>query len=421
MNAFQRLIREVHRRSLWQVLGIYCLGSWFAYEVILGLREGVGLPEWVAPMAVALFLIGLPIVMATAFVQEGGPGSGGDAATEPAAPPGGDHPGAAGADLRGAAGHGASAQRDGRPAFDLARHLTWRRAVGGGLLAFSVLGLATAAFLGMRSMGVGPVGTLVAKGVLEARDPILLADFENTTRDATLGQVITDALRIDLLESPTVRVVDPADVREVVLRMGRAADEPIHGDIAREVALRGGWKATIEGDVAPVGAGYQLAARVVTADGQVLAGFREQARGPDELLSAIDRLSKGIRAKVGESLRSVQGGMPLEAVSTSSLEALRLYSQAIRLENSDPLRAIQLYEEAVAQDSTFAMAYRKLGAVLSNAGLDFRRQVEAVERAYALRERLSERERAHATAFYHLNLSGDYGAAIGTYRTLLDR
>lgn len=412
MNGFNRLIHEMHRRSLWQVLGIYSLGSWFAYEVILGLREGVGLPDWVAPMAIALFVMGLPIVLATAFVQEGGPGGGGEAPAQAAGP----------GTRQGDSDEPPATPAPPRPPTGMARHLTWRRALGGGVLAFSLLALTTGAFLGMRSLGVGPVGTLVAKGVLDERDPILLADFDNTTPDASLGRVITDALRIDLLESSTVRVVDPADVREVLQRMGRGGEDPLVGEEAREAALRGGWKATIEGDVAPVGGGYLLTARVVAAaDGQVLAGFREQARGGDELLSAIDRLSKAIRTKVGESLRSVQGGMPLEAVSTSSLDALRLYSQATRLDTTDPQRAIELYEAAVARDTTFAMAYRKLGAVLSNTGLGHRREVEVVSRAYALRDRLNERERAHTTAFYHLNITGDYAAAVAAYRNVLDR
>jgi hypothetical protein len=67
-------------RSIWQVLGVYLVGSWLGYQVILALTDGLGLPQWVPPFAVVLFIIGLPIVLATAFVQEGPP------APRPAAP-----------------------------------------------------------------------------------------------------------------------------------------------------------------------------------------------------------------------------------------------------------------------------------------------------------------------------------------------
>ncbi len=73
MSGLKRLIQEIHRRSLWQVLGIYLLASWVVFQVIQTLTEGLGLPEWFPPLAALLLLIGLPIVLATAFVQEGGP------------------------------------------------------------------------------------------------------------------------------------------------------------------------------------------------------------------------------------------------------------------------------------------------------------------------------------------------------------
>ena len=66
-------IAEIHRRSLWQVLGIYLVGAWIGYEIIQALTEGLGLPDWVPGFAVVIFIIGLPIVLATALVQEGVP------------------------------------------------------------------------------------------------------------------------------------------------------------------------------------------------------------------------------------------------------------------------------------------------------------------------------------------------------------
>ncbi len=68
----KKLIHEAHRRSLWQVLGIYLAGSWIALQVVAQLADSVGFPDWVEPFALVLLVIGLPIVMATAFVQEGG-------------------------------------------------------------------------------------------------------------------------------------------------------------------------------------------------------------------------------------------------------------------------------------------------------------------------------------------------------------
>ena len=79
------LIHEIHRRSLWQVLGFYLAASWIVLQVIDVLTNNFGLPDWVPAFALVLLLIGLPIVLGTAFVQEGIRGgvrettSGGDA------------------------------------------------------------------------------------------------------------------------------------------------------------------------------------------------------------------------------------------------------------------------------------------------------------------------------------------------------
>ncbi len=71
MWRLKQLIHEIHRRSLWQVLGIYVLGSWLALQAVDTLAGALNLPDWAPPLALFLLIIGLPIVLATAFIQEG--------------------------------------------------------------------------------------------------------------------------------------------------------------------------------------------------------------------------------------------------------------------------------------------------------------------------------------------------------------
>ena len=70
-SRLRSLIQEIHRRSLWQVLGIYLGGAWVAFQGIEALVSVLGLPEWVPGFALVVLIVGLPIVLATAFVQEG--------------------------------------------------------------------------------------------------------------------------------------------------------------------------------------------------------------------------------------------------------------------------------------------------------------------------------------------------------------
>ena len=50
-------------------------------------------------------------------------------------------------------------------------------------------------YTAMRLLGIGPVGTLVASGVIKDKEQILLADFENRASDSTLGPSVTEAFR----------------------------------------------------------------------------------------------------------------------------------------------------------------------------------------------------------------------------------
>jgi tetratricopeptide (TPR) repeat protein len=411
MHMLRKLIREVHRRSVWQVIGIYLAGSWGVLQVVDYMTEFAGLPSWTPSMAFVLLLIGLPVTVATAFIQEGVPGLTDDPneVIDPNT-------------LEGLTPEEVHRNPEAHP---LAQStlFTWRNAILGGVAAGSLLVATVIAYLSMWALGIGPVGSLVAQGVIDARDPIILAEFDNRTEDQTLGAVVTDALRVDLLESQVVTLVDGGLVDEVLRRMGRPTDQPVTADVAREVAVREGIKAVVEGDVSRVGSGYLLAARVVVPDdGMTLAAFRETAEDDRDLLGAIDRLSQKLREKAGESLRDIRAGEPLEAVTTSSLEALRLFAQAKESEeDGEVARTIDLLEQAVALDSTFAMAWRFLAVQHSNRGGDYDAQVRASSAAYRHRDRLTERERYLAEAYYHYTVTRDEDAAAQAYRQVLER
>ncbi len=390
----------VRRARLVRVLAIYLGASFAALQTVDVLTEQLGLPDWVFPGALVLLIIGLPIIITTALVQ--GRQAPAPRETTPA------HPGSA-AEPPPTAAEVASAAKG---------WLTWKKVILGGVLAFALLGMAVTAYTAMRTLGIGPVGSLVAKGLIDADDRIVLADFENLTNDSLLADVVTEAFRIDIAQSPLITVAEPAYVARVLGRMERDPAAGLDVELAREVAVREGLKAVIAGEVGAVGESYLLSVRLVTAEaGEELASFRETASDSDELLSAIDKLSKRLRERVGESLRTIRANESLEAVTTSSLEALQKYSQGIRASQAgDHVRGLELLEEAVAIDTLFAMAYRKLGVW----AISETRRTEALTRAYELRDRLTERERYLTLGTYYGEIEGDRTKSMNAYRTLLE-
>jgi tetratricopeptide (TPR) repeat protein len=70
----------------------------------------------------------------------------------------------------------------------------------------------------------------------------------------------------------------------------------------------------------------------------------------------------------------------------------------------------------VALDPDFAMAWRKLAVTLGNLAIEPERALEAAERAYALRERLTEAERYMAEASTTAAITGDAGGGAAGLR-----
>jgi eukaryotic-like serine/threonine-protein kinase len=419
MRRLRRLIHEVHRRSLWQVVGIYLVGAWIAYQVILALTDGLGLPAWVPPFAFVLFLIGLPIVIATAFVQEGAPAID-DFRRAPragAAPLDALEPNALAVD--------APAERRAlTPAPDplVSRFLTWPRALLGGVIAFALLGAGTTGWVGMRALGVGPVGSLVAAGALDAAEPILVADFQSPGRDSVIATVVSETFRIDFARSTLIRTVEPMAVRNALQRMGRGDATVLTPELAHEMAVRDGIKAYLVGDVNLVGGGYVISARLIaTSSGETLVALRETARDSTDLIPAIDRLSRGLRERTGESLRTIRREPPLEQVTTSSLEALRLFTEGRRAQTwqVDQTRALELYEEAVALDSTFASAWRAMAAIHGNFDRTHL-SLDAISRALRHQDRLTAAERDITTA-QEAFIRRDYRRAVEAYERAVVR
>jgi TolB-like protein len=236
------------------------------------LEVTLGLPSWVLPVAAVLMAIGLPVMLLTAQRER--------------------------QRLQGTGPTAVSGLRD--------QLFTWRGALGGGVLGLAGLAVAAGGFMTLRALGVGPFATLVSSGVLAERDKLVLADFTNRTSDATLAASITEAFRIDLTQSPVLRVAEGNEVTSTLRLMGRDPGLVLSEEAAHGVATRIGAKAVLVGDVAPLGSGYVLSARLIgVADSVTLLAERETAADAAALIPAVEALSRRLRERIG-SLRTVR-------------------------------------------------------------------------------------------------------------------
>ncbi len=288
-------------------------------------------------------------------------------------------------------------------ALNASPRLSWARTfrfTGSALAAFVAL---VAVVMILRSFGIGPDGSLLAAGKIHGRERLLVLDF-NAGKDSSLSHVVTEAVRTNLGQSKVVSIMPPTAIAAALQRMQKPASATLDLGLAREVAQREGVKAVVDGSVTSLGSGYVLSLRLVSADsGGELAGYQKTVDGPSQLLDAVDNLTRKLRGRIGESLKAVRDAPALDQVTTSSLEALKKYAEGNRAAdlNADYTAAARLLREAVARDTTFAMAYRKLGVALSNSGMPRAQIDSALRNALRFSAKLPDRERYLTLGTYY--------------------
>ncbi len=257
---------------------------------------------------------------------------------------------------------------------------------------------------------------------LTAQGSIVLADFTNTTGDAVFDGALRQGLASQLAQSPLLHILSDRQMQQTLQYMGQPATTRVSNDIARQICQRTQSVAVIEGSIAQIGNTYNLVLNAANcASGDTVATVSTEAADKDHVLGALGKAAEDIREKLGESLASIQKfNTPIEAATTSSLEALKAYSLALQLRaNKGETDAVPVLKQAIAEDPNFAMAYATLGQVETNLG-EVQVGADYTKKAYALRDRASEVERFYIDSHYYDNVNGDLENSIRVYQLWID-
>lgn len=261
LHTLRKLAREIHRRSVWQVLAGYLVVGLVAFKAVELVTEVLGLPLWTPAMAFALLAIGLPVVLATAVVQGGLPGLRMVDLVDPN-------------ELEGRSPEEVHVVPEAHPLHGTGL-LTWRNAILGGVMAAALLVTSVVAYLAMWAFGIGPVGSLAAQGILQPDDVVVVAGFNDLGADGELAGRVRSLMESELRRSTLVEV--------------------------------GGGEPTIVvgGEVEAVDGAVRVYAHVRLPDGTVLAGFGRTAPSMERLPEAVADLALRLRERFGESLRAL--------------------------------------------------------------------------------------------------------------------
>lgn len=273
-----------------------------------------------------------------------------------------------------------------------------------------IAGLVVGAFLYFRK------GSAVQ---LTDKDQLIIADFTNKTGDPVFDSTLKEALAIQLEQSPMIQLVSDAELHDSLQYLGQPKEQRITPDLAQQIGQRLGVKAYLAGSIEPLGSSYVISLNAVNcATGDIFG--REQVTAPDKsgVLAAVSTAATAMRARLGESLASIQRlSTPyLSSVTTASLQAFHAFSlgeNEHRMGHDFP-EASSFYDQAVQLDPNFAMAWARLGVVYANSGA-IAKALPLMKKAYDLRERVTERERMYIESQYALTL-GDLPKALESYK-----
>jgi DNA-binding winged helix-turn-helix (wHTH) protein/TolB-like protein len=250
----------------------------------------------------------------------------------------------------------------------------------------------------------------------DGKRQIAILPFENLSGAQDIDWLrggLPDMLTASLAHS---RGLDVLSREQVALWIGRVGRGGVSDAI--EVARRSHARLAVTGSFARIGDAIRIDARVY--DGRTGAMLAAQSVTADRLALLVDQVDF-----LGASLAArIDPGGPgdraaLASLMTDNLEAWRCYSAGLRAaEAFQTDQAVAWFEKAVALDPRFAMALARIGYALSVTGGRLEAGKPYLERAFAMADRLTEKDRRHIAAWYAI-ADKDYPEAIRRYSELV--
>jgi tetratricopeptide (TPR) repeat protein len=340
----ESLWQRLRRARVVQVLLVYLGASWVVLQIAELLGESLALPEWVLPVAIILLLVGLVVIVSTAWVQS--------LPSTTARERAGELP----TDWELAPRDAVTSLLSGR-----LPHLTWARAIVGGVVVLALLFGGAGLYVGVTGnpMAFGPAEVTAS----EAGEGIAVIPFD--VRGGPELDIWREGM-MDLLSNNLDGVggFRTIDTRTVMARWLDHVGEAPAADLstALRAARATGALYALEGSVVELGGGVRLAANVYALDtGEEVAQASVQGAAAD-VLRLVDELAVAVTRDLLRAVgRSGAGDLNAETLTTASLPALRAF-----LEGESHYRrgrfadAVQAFERAVAEDTAFAIALVRL-------------------------------------------------------------
>jgi hypothetical protein len=249
---------------------------------------------------------------------------------------------------------------------------------------------------------------------------LVVTAVEDNAGEPRLSGVIDGLLGRELRRQPGLHLVEPVRVRQILRLMRLGPDAVLTPALGRELAQRdGGVSFVIASKLNRLTAGYFLVVQAVTpVDGVVRASIERRGKNEAELLEEIAGGLRELRAALPGGTSTRTAPERLERVTTASMNALRLYTAAVRAGGRRQWRASELLaRRAIGADARLAVAHAWAGWAMRQQGHPVRQCLDATSPALVLARDATDAESYLVSGMHHA-IAGDLPAAIAAYEAL---
>ena len=242
-----------------------------------------------------------------------------------------------------------------------------------------------------------------SKPLLPERGWVLISDLDASGGQAVPAKGVREGLTIALQQSRYVNVFPRSRAYETLERMQKQDSPDIDETLGREICRRENLQVLLAGTVVGMGDETQVTLRAINPySGEILLARSSHFRN-DQFFDRVDGLVRSIREALGESIAYInKDSRPLAKVTTKSLAALELYTQAKdSVDQGEEDHALAPLQAALQLDPNFAMAHLLLGDLYLSVSNKNEKAVAQFKIAYDLRAGVTDREQRLIEADYY--------------------
>jgi tetratricopeptide (TPR) repeat protein len=266
--------------------------------------------------------------------------------------------------------------------------------------------------------------TALVSSVPTDKPSLAILYFENNSGKTEMENWrsgLCEMLITDLDQSKFLHVMSSDRIYTLLEGLNLLEKEKYSTDDLIKVASQAGVSHVVRGSFITAGDKFIVTAALMKAEtADVLKTISKEGVGEESITDSIDGITIQIKSELDLTEEEIAQDFDknLADITTSSPEAYKYYAEGVKLRyQGRPRESLPLFDRAIDIDTEFAMAYRHLALVYGALGLAPRRN-EYLEKALALKDRASVKERYVIEGTYYLAFEETYDQALDAYQEL---